>query len=246
MECDISVFEGFFFADAIENVGDFEKGEGFGEKVVCTFPNSTDCIIPITVAGDDYADGFRGVFADVVDDIPAAAAGHFEVDDGSVEDISAGGFECSGGGLADGCDVAEARQVTAHHLSDSVVVVDKQDTKTVAFTRIHGLLHGTSSPFPFGRSLANWPGEELAVWPSPGRGECICFGFLRQRENGVETSGCRYKKNNRFLVNSPVRLIHCDRFRSSGRTLRAAIIEQFLQLLQSLRQARKTTQVFAR
>ncbi len=119
--------EGQLFAHALEHVGDLEQLAWLGQKVVGAAAEGLDGLFHAAVARADDNFGVGGGFLDVIDDVPAAEAGHAEIDDGHVEGLLVEGGDGRGPVFADRRFVPHAGQLDLHDVPNGRFVVDEQD-----------------------------------------------------------------------------------------------------------------------
>ena len=82
------------------------------------------------------------MFAEIINDVPTAAAWHAEVDNCGVEDVLLNGFDGGTGGLANGGVMAHSRKLRPHQIGDGLFVIDKQNSQAVSFFSAHCRLRG--------------------------------------------------------------------------------------------------------
>ena len=82
------------------------------------------------------------MFAEIINDVPAAAAWHAKIDDRRVEDVLLNGFNGGTGGLANGGVVAHSRKLRPHQIGNGLFVIDKQNSQAVSFFCAHCRLRG--------------------------------------------------------------------------------------------------------
>ncbi len=119
--------EGQLFAHPLEHVGDLEELARFGQKVVGAAAEGLDGLFHAAVARADDDFGVGGGFLDVIDDVPAAEAGHAEIDDGHVEGLLVESGDGRGPVFADRRVVPHAGQLDLHHVPNGGFIVDEQD-----------------------------------------------------------------------------------------------------------------------